>query len=261
MAKFLDGAGVQSALTDIIKKTQSRLVIVSPFLKIPVQIKHYLASIDKRDIPITIIYRTNEKLMDEDLSFFAGMKNLSLAHCENLHSKCYLNESEGLITSMNLYEYPLTHNWEMGVRFTKASDPDLYAEVKRELEHMVSQTKRHVVKPKAAEVKPKIQETPVKKPYQKTPYKPTEAPNKGIFDKIIDKVIGEEAYCIRCGKTLEKFDLQSPYCDKCHASWAKYKNPKYKEKFCHACGSEKTGSILSFEKPICKSCYTAYYKK
>jgi phosphatidylserine/phosphatidylglycerophosphate/cardiolipin synthase-like enzyme len=183
MAKFLDGSGVQAALTDIIKKTQSRLVIVSPFLKIPVQTKHYLASIDSKNVPITIIYRTNEKILDADFSFFSEMKNLSLAHCENLHTKCYLNENEGLITSMNLYEHSMTHNWEMGIKFSRIADPEIYNEVKQELDHMVSQTKRHVLKPKVPEPKPKEHESVTKKSYQKTPYKPTEAPKKGTLEK------------------------------------------------------------------------------
>jgi len=261
MAKFLDGSGVQSALTDIVKNTQSRLVIVSPFLKIPVQTRHYLASIDSKNVPITIIYRTDEKLSDDDLSFFCEMKNLSLVHCENLHAKCYINENEGLITSMNLYDYSVTHNWEMGIRFSRKSDSEIYNEVRKELEHMVSQTTRHILKPKVAEPKPKEREPVSRKSHQHTVYKPTEAPNKGLITKILDTVTGEAAYCIRCGKPLERYNLQQPFCEKCYPLWARYKNETYKEKFCHACGSSKTGSPISFAKPTCKACYTEYHKK
>jgi hypothetical protein len=52
MAKFLDGSGVQSALTDIIKNAEKRLLIISPYLKITTQTKHYLKSIDKKMFPL-----------------------------------------------------------------------------------------------------------------------------------------------------------------------------------------------------------------
>ena len=97
--------------------------IVSPYLKIPIQTKNYIKSIDKKNIPITIIYRSDFKIGDDDLSFFKELNRLNLLYCDNLHSKCYINEKEGLITSMNLHEHSQTHNWEMGVRFSKQARP------------------------------------------------------------------------------------------------------------------------------------------
>ena len=133
MAKFLDGSGVQSTLTEIIKNSQEKLFIISPYLKIPIQTKNYLNSIDKKNVPIVIISRFDVKINDEDLQFFKGSKNLQLRLCENLHSKCYINEKEGLITSMNLHEYSQTHNWEMGIRFSKKDDPEIYVDVVKEV--------------------------------------------------------------------------------------------------------------------------------
>jgi len=48
MAKFLDCSRVQSELTNIIKNAERKLLIVSPYLKISTQTKHYLKSIDKK---------------------------------------------------------------------------------------------------------------------------------------------------------------------------------------------------------------------
>ena len=60
---------------------------------------------------------------------------------------------------------------------------------------------------------------------------------------------------------IEKYDLKKPYCEKCYASWARYKNQKYKEKYCHACGRTDPKHPTSFEKPVCKECFTKLYKK
>lgn len=261
MAKFLDGSGVQSALTDIIKNADEKLFIISPYLKIPIQTKSYLKSADKKNVPINIIYRTDSKISNEDISFFNELSQLRLATCENLHTKCYLNEKEGLITSMNLHEHSQTHNWEMGIRFSRDSDTEIYDDVTDELRHLLSQTKIVASHAKPPEVKEPVHNYSPKKSEPKLAHKPTVEPNKGLITKILDTVTGEAAFCIRCGKGLPKFDLQKPYCDKCYASWAKYKNPKYKEKFCHACGNDKTKSVITFEKPTCKQCFTEYYKK
>jgi hypothetical protein len=261
MANFLDGSGVQSALTEIIKNSEQELCIISPYLKIPIQTKNYLRSIDNKNLPVTIVYRSDFKLSDEDLTFFNDLKNLELLHCENLHSKCYINEKEGLITSMNLHEHSQTHNWEMGIRFSKQIDPKIYDDVLKELGHLLSQTKPFVPAKSVAESKQHYKAEPTRKKIKRTVFKPTEAPNKGLITKILDTVSGEAAYCIRCGKGMPKFDLQKPYCDKCYASWSRYKNVKYKEKYCHGCGMDDTKSVISFEKPTCKACFNEYYRK
>ncbi|PKL68224.1 MAG: hypothetical protein CVV30_09860 [Methanomicrobiales archaeon HGW-Methanomicrobiales-1] len=141
MAKFLDGPGVQSAFIDIIKNAEKKLLIISPYLKIPIQTKNYLKSIDKKNVPIVIIFRSGSKIVDDDLLFFKSLKHVTVGQCENLHSKCYVNEKEGLITSMNLHEHSQTHNWEMGIRFSKQADHEIYSDAIKELKHMVSQAK------------------------------------------------------------------------------------------------------------------------
>jgi len=216
MAKFLDGPGVQAALTDIIKNAERKLLIVSPYLKISTQTKNYLKSIDKKNVPTVIIFRTGKTVSDDDLAFFKELSHLKYGQCDNLHSKCYLNDKEGLITSMNLHEHFQTHNWEMGILFSKQHDPEIYKDVVKELGHMVTQAKSYT------EVK---------------------------------------AYCIRCGKPMDPFDPTKPLCNKCYPVWARYKNRRYSEKFCHACGSNAVGNRLSIEKPLCKDCEARHKKK
>jgi hypothetical protein len=266
MAKFLDGPGVQASITDLIKNTERELFIISPYLKISTMMKNYLKSIDSRNIPISITYRPpDSNINDGDLTFFTELNHLKLYQCDNLHSKCFINEKEGVITSMNFHEHSQTHNWEMGIKFSRQDDSQIFSDVTKELRLMGTQMKLQSLAKKVAEPQQKYHIEPSQKPHQKPlpkpVFKPTEAPNKGLITKILDKVTGEAAYCIRCGKPMAKFDLQKPYCDGCYTSWARYKNPQYKEKFCHGCGSDTTKSRISFEKPTCKSCYTEYFKK
>jgi len=258
MATFKDGEGGQSTIIDIIKNSEKELFLISPFMKIPIQAKNYLNSIDKINIPITIIYRSDFKLNDDDLEFFSGLTNLKLYVCENLHSKCYLNEKEGLITSLNLHEHSQTHNWEMGIRFSNQNDRDIYTDVKKELSHLLSQCKPHTLKKKIPDMKQHEHKDYSHGSSQKPAYKPKEAPNKGMFDKILDSVMGEEAYCIRCGEPMEKYNLRKPLCDEHYPIWAKYKDIKYKEKFCHACGQQKPN--VSYENQFVRVVSTACIK-
>jgi hypothetical protein len=260
MAKFLDGSGVQSALTDIIKNTEKKLVIISPYLKIPTQTKNYLKSIDKKNVPITVIYRSDFTINDEDLIFFRELNHLKLAHCDNLHSKCYINEKDGLITSMNLHEHSQTHNWEMGIRFSKQADAEIYSDVIKELGHLVTQAKPYSPIKKVAEPAQKYQTNSRNNAPQKTVHKPTQPPNIGLVTKIIDAIAGDAAYCIRCHKPMAMYNIEKPYCAKCYAIWARYGNVKYQEKYCHVCGRSDTKNPISFEKPLCKDCFNEYYK-
>ena len=254
MAKFLDGPGVQASFTDLIKNTDRELFIISPYLKISQMMKNYLTSLDRKKIPISIIYRSDFNLNDDDKKFLNDLANLKLYYCDNLHTKCFINESMGIISTMNLHEHSQTHNWEMGVRFSRKDDPELYSDVTKELRLMGPHLRLQSVSKVAAE-------PAAKKHEPKLAHKPTEAPNKSTLLKILDIVTGEEGYCIRCGTGLKKYDLQHPYCDKCYASWARYKNPKYKEKYCHACGQAEPNHPTSYEKPVCKHCFTKLYKK
>ncbi len=58
-------------------------------------------------------------------------------------------------------------------------------------------------------------------------------------------------FCIRCKEKLD-LNLEHPLCRKCYSEWSKYKNPDYKEKYCHSCGKSHETSIL---KPVCYNCF------
>ena len=77
-------ARCQSVLTNIITNAEKELYIISPYLKIPLQTKNYLKSTDKKNIPMTLIYRTDSSLHDDDLRFFNELRNLDLRYCDNL---------------------------------------------------------------------------------------------------------------------------------------------------------------------------------
>ena len=158
---------------------------------------------------------------------------------------------------MNLHEHSQTHNWEMGIGFFKSVDFDIYTETLKEIEE-INEASKPNPNIKIQSVKPAARQQYQQKTPQKVIHKPKEAPKKGVFTKMLDSVLGEEAYCIRCGKQLQQYNIEKPLCDQCYPKWAQFKKLDYPETYCHACGQKKKN--ISYQKPVCYECFNQFYK-
>ena len=125
MAKFLDTTGVSYHLQQIINQAQDTLILISPYLKINERLRQSLDDKDRMKIDIRVVYGKND-LQPDQINWLRSLKFVRTSFCENLHAKCYLNEREAIITSMNLYEFSQVNNQEMGISIFKAEDPQLY---------------------------------------------------------------------------------------------------------------------------------------
>tara|TARA_R110002095_G_C4217942_1_gene236723 strand:- start:45 stop:938 length:894 start_codon:yes stop_codon:yes gene_type:complete len=125
MSKFLTGRELESKLTDIIWNAKRYILIISPFIKLDDHIKKVFNDRNnKHDVKVYILFGKNEEykhksFSKEDLDFFKEFNNVTILYNKNLHAKHYCNESEGLITSLNLYGFSMVNNVEYGVYFTK----------------------------------------------------------------------------------------------------------------------------------------------
>jgi len=233
MAEFLTTTGISYNLEELIKNSDEKLFLVSPYLQIASSLKHLIEERDLRKIDIRIVYRKDNKINAEDMSFLQELTSVKISACENLHAKCYLNENTAIIASMNLYQYSQQNNREMGIKVEKEKEPDLYNNIFKEV-MVILQTSQQP-------------EFSVKKIETDAPTASKKVPTK-INKKHQKKDIG---FCIRCGNDL-KFNPEKPLCYKCFKSWGKYSNPEYTEKFCHACGNEHSSTVA---KPVCYACY------
>lgn len=136
MAEFLLTAGVTYKLEELIKGTEDKLILISPYLQFSKRIKDNIENLNilKRDI--RIIYREN-KLQVEESNWLEGQVGVRTSICSSLHAKCYLNEKEAIVTSMNLYTYSQENNDEMGIYVTRKEDPDLYKEISNEAKRLL----------------------------------------------------------------------------------------------------------------------------
>ncbi|HRF48207.1 MAG TPA: phospholipase D family protein [Anaerolineales bacterium] len=222
MAKFLDTTGVSYHLQQLINQAQDTLILISPYLKLNDRLRQSLEDKDRLKIDIRLIYGKNE-LQPEQINWLRTLHSVRTSFCENLHAKCYLNEGEAILTSMNLYEFSQVNNHEMGVYVTKAEEPELYGDILNEARRLIR-------------ISDEIRVTVEKVQVTEAPAKP-EASNAG--------------HCIRCGKSIA-LNPAAPYCPDCYRVWKRYENPDHKEARCHICG---TAQATTLNKPVCYACF------
>jgi len=221
MAEFLTTSGISSNLEKIVAGAQKRLVLISPYLQFPQILFERLQQADKRGVQIVFIYG-KEELKGEQQSKLRQLQNLSLHFYENLHAKCYFNEADMIITSMNLLDYSEKNNREMGILIHKATDERLFNEAKCEADSILYASSREGLR---------LQKTQLRR-----------------------QVSEDAGHCIRCNAPIPP-DRDKPYCPKCFSTWIRYANPEHKEKHCHLCGKP---SPVSMTKPLCNSCYVKH---
>lgn len=126
MAEFFTTRGIAHKLEEIIIDAKKELILCSPYLQIDPMLIDRMKDAVRRKVTISVVYRKHSEFNDRESKTFTDVANVRLYQLENLHSKCYMNEGEMIITSMNLYEYSERRNREMGIYFTKEKDPELF---------------------------------------------------------------------------------------------------------------------------------------
>ena len=232
MAKFLDTRKCAAELSDLIKDTAADLILISPYLQLSKDFRELLAYRDGKGKNTTLIFRV-PKLTPEDIDYFRSLRRATLRYHEDLHAKCYANDEKMIITSMNLYEFSMDHNKEMGVLVEKADPADarLFHDAFKEAQYIIDTSRLYEYKPVANTV-------------------PSSANTK--TRKATKKNIG---YCIRTGVEIP-FNVDKPLSPDAYKKWNEFGNPDYPEKYCHFSG-ELSNSETSVNKPILKK----YWKK
>ena len=234
----------------IIREAKECLYIISPFVRIDNEMKMLLEG--KRSsnvINIRLVYGKKKSLEPETKAFLDTMPHIPKHFLKDLHAKCYLNEDMALVTSMNLYDYSMIDNVEMGVFlhnkkgfFDSNSTIDtLYRDIRSQAESIV----------KLSEASPDLVEA---KPRRHTSKSASSA--KKDASRVVSRAVPviESGFCIRCGTGIVP-DPAKPYCALHFRSWNRFKNDEYEEEHCHLCGKEHSATMV---KPVCYACFKKY---
>lgn len=228
--------GTSHHIENIIMEARSKLILVSPYLQLSKTFYERLKDASGRGVAIKIIFGKDE-LKPNERNSLAELKNVEIFFFENLHAKCYFNESKMVITSMNMYEFSEKNNREMGVLIHLATDKDLY-------DRAVSETLS--IFQSSEQIALRKTERPI---YNDS--------KKSADVKQTKKAKVLRGYCIRCQTRID-YDPNRPYCGDCYAVWAQYENPEFVENVCHRCGEFEATTM---NKPQDYKCYQEWQKE
>ncbi len=232
--EFLTTKGIAAGIEKIILNAKEYIIIISPYVKVDKTYIDRLRDADRKGIFILIVFGKKE-MRDFEKDKFRGFRNLEVFFLENLHAKCYMNESTAIITSMNLYGYSEEHNREMGIEILNDDNADLFKDILGETDSIK----------RAAERWTFSQDNGHKSFFS--------------FDEESDRLADEWpdfGYCIRCGEKIN-FNPYYPLCDECYQVWSQFSNVEYQENYCHRCGREVWGSRepqVDYAHPLCTDC-------
>ena len=136
MAKFLNTSGTNFFFFSLIKNAKERLILISPYLRLNDRIKELLEDKDRLKIDIRIVYGKSD-LHPDEIKWMQKLDYVRVSFCKNLHAKCYVNESECIISSLNLYEFSQVNNNEMGILVRKYEDNEVFKDAYEEAQRII----------------------------------------------------------------------------------------------------------------------------
>ena len=108
----------------------------SPYLRLNDRIKELLEDKDRLKIDIRIVYGKSD-LHPDEIKWMQKLDYVRVSFCKNLHAKCYVNESECIISSLNLYEFSQVNNNEMGILVRKYEDNEVFKDAYEEAQRII----------------------------------------------------------------------------------------------------------------------------
>jgi hypothetical protein len=222
MAKYLTNKATQAALEKIIIGAEKKLILISPYVKLTNLMFARFKVAAEKGVVIKIIYRAN-KVDKQELDRLKTIKNIELKSTDDLHAKCYFNEKEMIITSLNLLATSET-NWEMGIHIDRVEDKELYDSALVDALTIFSDSK--AISTISENIKFLKQD--IKEP-----------------KRIYKSKLPSNGYCICCEKGIP-FDPEKPLCKSC------WRDLEDDGEFCHCCGSNTS---TDYDKPLCYKCY------
>jgi hypothetical protein len=114
MPKFLNTQSFYQELLNMINNCDHELVIIVPYIKMTNDIFKAFKNANERGVEITLVYR-EKKVSQQELDKLYELDNMNIMHHPNVHCKFYYDGTSAIIGSLNLYDYSIANNREMGI--------------------------------------------------------------------------------------------------------------------------------------------------
>jgi len=124
--QFLFDNQLIAEVEKLIRESKNRLILISPYIDLDRRIQDALREkIDKHNFELLVLFGKNEdnyyrSIKKDSLDFLKQFPNVEIRYNDRLHAKFYQNDFNYIMTSLNLYDYSLANNIEVGVKGTFA---------------------------------------------------------------------------------------------------------------------------------------------
>lgn len=243
---FLADNELNAELEKIIGYAKNKLILISPFIKLHDRL---IASLRvKKNNPklsVIVIFGKNENdlsksINNEDIAFFKDFPNIEIRYEKRLHAKYYANEMEGILTSMNLYDFSLNNNIEAGI-LTKDRNASYYFDRVIEQSQLcykrIPDFENNFLGLQKKYIGSRITVDTL------TETKHSSPPNYTYKKE-------RTGYCIRTGVEIP-FNIDKPMSLEAYRIWNEYGNADFPERYCHFTGEPSNGDT-NFKAPILK---------
>jgi hypothetical protein len=204
MSTFLNRPAIVEGVLNIIRLAKKEVIMVVPYIKLSDTTYQLLKEANEREVEITIIYR-EDKLHSNEKQKLLAMDNLNLLCHAEIHSKCYFNEAQMIIASMNLYDYSEKYNREMGILVEKdAYSGNTYKDALEEVKDIIRSAKLEKKSRKATEngFNPQV----LRPEYEKL-IVPSKVLNKYFDNKLFEALENRHKGEVRCKGYYENMDV------------------------------------------------------
>lgn len=294
MANLIFESELNANIENLIKNAKEQVLLFCTTFQLPVRIKDCLNQ-RKNDpyLHIVIVFgdsvaELSKFLVSEDFTFLKLFPNILISHEPRLHANYYANESNGVLTSMNLQTYDDSKFIDVGILFkTKNALKNFTNQTLGGITSLISDTENIAIEsadffykvftnanrifvrePQYESIllgfqkKYKTSKVSLDKSEQLTLLsKPDSVKSSSIdLSKVIKEIKEEQTtatfikpesgFCIRTGAPIP-YDPNKPLSKDAYRSWAQFGNPHYTEKYCHSCGRKTNTSVNT---PLCDDC-------
>lgn len=118
--EFLFDNQLISKVENLIKNSKKHLLLISPYIDLDKRIQDALLQKKSQyDFELLLLFGKNEdncykSIKKDSLEFLKQFPNIEIRYNDRLHAKFYQNDFDWIVTSLNLYDYSLAKNIEVG---------------------------------------------------------------------------------------------------------------------------------------------------
>lgn len=206
-------------IEEIIKHSEENLSIMLPVFRLTAALFGLLQDAAGRGVRIKIIFGSDE-LNDFEKNAISELKHIGICCCTEINSKCYSNEKDMIITSVDIHNLYESKNGDISVGISKTEDAVLYED--------------------AMQLYNSIYESSIILISENGKSSPKSAPAASVY----------HGFCIRCAMPIT-FNIAKPYCRQCMNQVKEESSNNKPENYCHSCAAKTPTSLSS---PQCKDC-------